>query len=153
MHFLKEIVSKANKNLNSEEAKRIRKKLLTIGIILVSIGAIGLIISFALFVSNMNSREFNVPILPFILFMPCAISLGIGTTLIHAALSIVIAGVGSKIVDTNKYCSKCGDIIEPNEQYCSHCGQPLFAKKICPKCQAQNDVDDNFCRSCGERLN
>lgn len=152
MQFLKDIVSRANKSLNSEETKRIRKKLLTIGIILASIGALGLMVSFGSIIMSINSFDFDIPVLPFILFMPCGIMLGIGILLIHAGLSIAIAGVGSKIVDANKYCPKCGDIIEPNEQYCSHCGEPLFAKKVCPKCQTQNDVNDNYCRSCGHRL-
>ena len=91
--------SDVNNVANSEKAKKLRKKLLKIGIILAIIGyigTIGLFICTAVLMFNDVSAGFNGGgmgfLIPFFLIIPFAIMATIGTTLIKLALSIIIVG-------------------------------------------------------------
>ena len=112
--------SDVNNVANSEKAKKLRKKLLKIGIILAIIGyigTIGLFICTAVLMFNDVSAGFNGGgmgfLIPFFLIIPFAIMATIGTTLIKLALSIIIVGYTSDLADSTvgNNCPNCGDRI------------------------------------------
>ena len=148
-----------NNVANSEKAKKLRKKLLTIGITLTVLGFGGVITCFTLFVvngvSNFNSSSFGPGpgiIIPFILFVPCGLIGGIGTMITHMGFSIVITGYTANLIEetVTLKCPDCGDPISEKELFCTKCGRKL--KNKCPKCGYINELDDKYCCKCGSEL-
>ena len=156
-NYLKKLLYKAKHVSNQEQAKVLRKKLLTFGIIGVIIGGLMTAIGFFGFaagaMSSVGSMEPFNP-LPFVgLFMFSATITGISVYLIYGGLTIVVAGVATKYLDTREKCPKCGDEIDPDEKRCSKCGYDLEAnvenRCICGKL---NEPKDSYCRECGQKL-
>ena len=68
-------------------------------------------------------------------------------------LSIVVAGVTTKYLDTRKKCPSCGNEIDLDELVCSNCGYDLkeHHDKTC-SCGKVNQPEDLYCRQCGQKL-
>lgn len=178
--YLKSLVAKANQATNSEEAKRIKKKLLTIGITLTVVGLIvliaGIIVSFVGFGINadksmsssqpMISGFMSSALIGMVLFIIGAIATGIGTVAIRLALSIVIAGVTSSWLDVKNeeeksinqnnpnydVCPHCKAHIAKNAKFCSNCGKSTVQTITCPHCNAKNPIENKYCINCGQRF-
>ena len=143
---------------NCEKAKKLKKKLLLIGLPLAIIGFGGLFTCIVLFAtagsSAFGENGFTARVIvPFVLIIPFAIVISIGLSLSSLAFKIIITGYTTDLADSvvgNK-CSNCGDEITDGEMFCGKCGQPV--RKQCPKCQHINDVKNKFCERCGEKLN
>ena len=142
---------------NCERAKKLRKKLLCIGLPLAIIGGVGLITCFILFAtagfSAFGNGGFTPRVLiPFALFIPFAILMAVGVAITNLGLKIIITQYTTNLIDetVGNNCSKCGDKIEPSEVFCSKCGTPV--KKQCKKCQHINNIKNKYCEKCGEKL-
>ena len=155
---IKYLNSNINDVANYEKAKKLRKKLLTIGISLLACGIIGTIVSFVLFiVFGVNAMESmsgfpKLIIIPIITIFLSGICLSIGSVLISLGLKIVVTGYTTELIDetVGNRCPKCGDAIQPGEIYCDKCGTPV--RKVCPNCQNINDPNSGFCSKCGTKL-
>ena len=148
------VVEKANKTMNGEKSKQIKKKLIGWGTAGCVLGGLLIITGIVLFMVGMNTPEFGIPpttIVGFVMFPIGGFTVGISSMALNAGISIVIAGVGTNILDTQQYCPKCGDRVDADELFCNKCGTNLRADKLC-SCGFQNDVKDNFCKKCGKPL-
>ena len=151
--------SDVNNVANSEKAKKLRKKLLSIGIPVAILGYGGVFACFIAFTvigfTSVNDGSAGFPtliLIPFFLIIPCAIIGSIGLSLVRIGLRIVVTGYTSKLINdvVQEKCPNCGDVIDINEIFCSNCGSKL--KKVCPKCETVNKMTDNYCIKCGEKL-
>ena len=148
-----------NDAANSEKAKKLRKKLLCIGIPIAILGFGGMITCFALFVlSNVGVFERSstgpspLMIVSFILFAPLGFVGGIGMMITHLGLSIAITGYTASLMNDalTQRCPECGDPISVNELFCTKCGHKL--RNQCSKCGFINEPEDKFCAKCGNEL-
>lgn len=151
-----ELNNDVNNVANSTKAKKLRKKLLGIGLTLAILGFGGVITCFALFVINGVTNTSFEPgpgiIVPFILFVPCGFVGGIGMMIAHLGFSIAIAGYASNIYSETVIlkCPECGDPISTGELFCTKCGHKL--RNQCSKCGHINEPNDKFCAKCGNEL-
>lgn len=151
-----ELNKDVNNVANSKKAKKLRKKLVTIGLILGILGFGGAFTCFTLFVINGIYNDSFEPglgiIIPFILFVPCGGIGGIGMMIFHMGLSIVITGYTTNLINetVTMKCPECGDPISPNEMFCTKCGHKL--RNQCSKCGFINEPEDKFCAKCGNEL-
>lgn len=51
-----------------------------------------------------------------------------------------------------KFCSQCGNPLDPGDRFCAQCGKPVSTLKTCPNCGIQAKENAVFCTSCGTRL-
>lgn len=51
-----------------------------------------------------------------------------------------------------KFCSQCGNPLDPGDRFCAQCGKPVSSVKTCPNCGVQAKENAVFCTSCGTRL-
>lgn len=142
---------------NSEKAKKLRKKLLSIGLPLAIIGYLGVFICFVLCAtagfSSFSDNGFSARILvPFFLAIPCAVLGSIGSTLSALGFKIVITGYTTNLINetVGNNCPNCGDKITEGEDYCSKCGYAL--QKQCTKCGHLNSIKNQYCEKCGTQL-
>ena len=142
---------------NCERAKKLRRTLLTIGLLMAIGGGIGVLVCMYLFMSAgpdaVGPNGFTSRILtPFILFPVFGIVSGIGGTITKLGFSIVVTGyvadLSDSVVGTN--CPKCGDRVDEGEMFCSKCGTAV--RKQCYSCNHINDVKDEYCTKCGAKL-
>ena len=147
---------------NCERAKKLRRTLLTIGLLMAIGGGIGVLVCMYFFVTggsnlvNSNSADiggFPSEIMtPFLLFPVCGVVAGIGGVITKLGFSIVVTGyvadLADSVVGTN--CPKCGDRVDEGEMFCSKCGTAV--RKQCYSCNHINDVKDEYCTKCGAKL-
>lgn len=144
---------------NSEKAKKLRKKLMSIGLPMMIGGFIGVFACFIAFTlggfTSVESGNFGFPtgvLIPFFLFLPCGIVGGIGLILFRLALSIIITGYAANLVEetVGNVCPKCKNPIEANESFCGKCGTQIVKK--CPACGKNNEIKNEYCSKCGNKL-
>ena len=166
-NYVKGINSQIGKTLTSQKAKRIRKTLIMIGISLIIAGIIGIIISIYKRISfQAETEKYTCPELgepgwfdcesnamhsehnkkvanmsgSFVSISLSMIIIGIGISLLHSGLAILLTGEGSKFID-----NAISDIDEKvtvnstprDEQICNNCGGRLEYKNgkwKCPYC-------------------
>ena len=147
-----------NNVATSEKAKKLRKKLLSIGIPMAVLGFGGLTLCFILFtvfsiqsVQEMTGFSTKV-IIPFVCIIPCALVGGIGASFINYGLQIVLAGYTTQLVQENAgfSCPSCKQAVEPTAKFCGTCGAAI--EKVCQHCQAANPLQNEFCSQCGKKL-
>ena len=151
-------LNKGVKNVaNCEKAKKLRKKLLSIGLPLAIGGFLGLFVCFVLFATAgfdaFGPDGFTARIIvPFVLFLPCGIIGGIGSMITSFGLKIVIAGYTTNLIDETigNNCPTCGDAINSEMLFCSKCGTKL--KNECSNCKHINHHKNDFCEKCGTKL-
>lgn len=153
--------SDVNNVSNSQKAKDLRQKLLTIGAPLMAIGYLGVFICFISFalggVNAVDNASFDSGfpkgvLIPFFLIIPFGVLGSIGTVLTKLGLSIVITGFTSNLVEETVWekCPNCGDRITKGELFCNKCGTKLRCQ--CPECKFINEPNDNYCVKCGHKL-
>ena len=141
-----------NNVANSEKAKKLRAKLLRIGLPM----AIGVFICFATFAIGgftMVESGFSALILiPFLLFLPCGIVGGIGLMITSLGLKIVVAGYTSNLINetVGNNCPQCGKEINPAMPFCAQCGAKV--RNECSQCHHVNQHQNEFCEKCGTKL-
>lgn len=156
---LRDEIVKLNKDVgniaNCEKAKKLRKKLLQIGLPLAIVGGIGIFVCFILFATLSFGASFDSisrSLIPFFLMIPCMLITAVGANLTKIGLSIVITGYVSNVADevVGNNCPNCNTAIEDGVMFCSKCGTAL--KKICPSCSTENSIKSQFCKNCGKEL-
>ena len=143
---------------NCEKAKRLRKKLLAIGLPLAICGFLGVFIFFVLFATAgfdaIGSNGFSARIMvPFLLFIPCGVVGGIGSMIASLGFKIVITGYTTNLINetVGNNCPNCGETIGSEMYFCSKCGTKV--RKECPNCKYVNNHKSEYCEKCGTKLN
>lgn len=142
---------------NSEKAKNLKKKLLSIGLPMAICGFLGAFVCFILFAvfgfSSVSDGEFSARILvPFFLVIPFAVVGGIGAMLTSCGMSIVITGYATEMINEtiSNVCPNCGEKVGSSALYCPKCGAKV--NKQCPKCGQVYSQKHDFCEKCGTKL-
>lgn len=158
LETIKALNADANNVANSEKAKKLRKKLISIGLPLAIVGFLGALICFALFATAgfdaFGENGFTARILvPFILFLPCGAVGGIGATIASLGFKIVITGYTTNLINetVGNNCPDCGATIMPEARFCSKCGKEV--RKECSRCKHINNYKNEYCEQCGNKLN
>lgn len=160
--WIKDVSSNANTTLNSKKANKLKRNLIVFGAIVLVVGITLVVVEVIIFSQPMLSFDissFDMPDLApciggiILAFLGALLCTGAGYTL-KAGIAVVVTGVGTKILDTNKEykCPNCGDSIDVDEIFCNKCGYKLREIKLCSECNTQNDFKDEFCRKCGKKL-
>ena len=161
-----------NKDERMQKHLKTKKKLKTIGPIVLAVGLVLAIIGFVDFFVSMGS--FGTPKLFFMCFlgMPTAVVGGVitmygyqremGTYVKNESVPIFnemgeeiapgvrnIAQSVKEGIDETIVC-ECGAVNDAGSKFCKKCGQPLF--KTCPYCGQEVDGDSEFCNHCGRKL-
>lgn len=143
---------------NCEKAKKLRKKLLAIGLPLAIGGFLGVFICFALFATAgfdaFGPNGFTARVMiPFLLLLPCGLIGGIGSSISSLGFKIVITGYTTNLIDgtVGNTCPKCGETISTEMQFCAKCGTKV--KKECSNCKHVNKHKNEYCEKCGTKLN
>lgn len=147
-----------NNVANCEKARKLRKKLLAIGLTLAIAGIVLSFVCIVMFAlgaaKNVGEVSFNiVPVLvPALLLLPCGLMASIGLILTVLALKIVVTGYATGVVKETigNNCPNCNTAIKNGELYCPKCGT-RFSKK-CEACGFENDSKNEFCSQCGKSL-
>lgn len=154
---IKALNSDVKNAANSERAKKLRKKLLCIGLPIAIIGFAGVLTCFILFATAgfdaFGDHGFTARVMvPFVLIIPFAIIGSVGSAISSLGFKIIIVGYTSDLIDetVGNNCPKCGDKISQDEIFCSKCGFQL--RKECPDCKTMNSHKDKFCKKCGKQL-
>ena len=155
---IKALNADVNNVANCEKAKKLRKKLLSIGLPLAILGFGGVLTCFILFavLSFKNTAEMSMDMsfmIPFFLIIPCAVVGGIGSMLASLGFKIIITGYTANLINetVGNNCPNCGNTINPEMPFCKKCGHKLI--KTCPNCNYENDHQSDFCQKCGTKLN
>ena len=142
---------------NCEKAKKLRKKLLTIGLPLAIGGFLGMFICFALYATaGMNAfgpNGFTARIMvPFLLFMPCGVVGAIGSMIASLGFKIVVTGYTTNLINetVGNNCPNCGETINSEMIFCSKCGSKV--KNECSNCKHINSHKSDYCEKCGTKL-
>ncbi len=158
MDYVKSINASVNDLVSQEKAKKIRKRLIIIGIICLVLGVVilsySMISSILSFFEGMESMYFNFQhgMISFILFIPGSFLLMAGITLLRAGLAILFTKETSNFVDKtiNDRCS-CGHTITSDQMFCPKCGRPT--RQVCSNCGHVLEPKDEYCRKCGIKIN
>ncbi len=157
---IKSLNANVNDVVNSEKAKKLRKKLLSIGLPMAVCGFLGVFICFALFATAgidldaFGPNGFTARVMvPFLLFIPCGVVGGIGSTIASLGFKIVITEYTTNLIKetVGNNCPNCGATLNSEKVFCSKCGTKV--RKECSKCKHINDYKSEFCEKCGTKLN
>lgn len=162
-NYVKQLLYKAKHTTNSEEAARIKKKLIWIGLIGIVLSGSMSIGGFIGFLTNgftsvntfggIDRMFFLRPILFMLMFMGGGVMLMISVPILFAGLTIKVAEVTTNYLDTRETCPSCGDERDTDEKVCSRCGYRFEEdQSICSSCGKDNKPDDVYCRECGQLL-
>ncbi|MBQ6979208.1 MAG: zinc ribbon domain-containing protein [Clostridia bacterium] len=154
---IKSLNADVNNVANCEKAKKLRKKLLSIGLSIGICGLLGVFVCFA-FAATAGFDAFgpNGPtariMIPFLLFIPCSIVAVIGFAIASLGFKIVITGYTTDLINETigNTCPNCGETLRQETIFCPKCGTKL--KKECPNCKHVNDYKSEFCSQCGTKL-
>ncbi len=169
--------------MNDEEKEKhlkLKKKLKTIGMTLLVIGAVCAILGFGEFFITIGNGG-GMPKLFFLCFIGLPmIGIGVGllmfsshgdimrytkneavpvineageelTPAIKSVAGAVREGLYGEPAKTKRpVCPVCGVENQAENKFCDKCGALL--KKVCPACGAEQDGDDKFCGQCGAKL-
>ena len=154
---IKALNADVNNVANCEKAKRLRKKLLLIGLPLAIVGVIGAFTCFVLFATaGLNAfgpNGFTARLLvPFILIIPCVFIAVIGSSLSSLGFKIVITGYTTNLVNetVGNNCPNCGEAVVPESNFCAKCGTKV--RKECASCKHINNHKNEYCEKCGNKL-
>lgn len=154
---IKSLNADINNVANCEKAKKLRKKLLSIGLPMAICGFVGVFVCFALFATAgfdaFGSNGFTARVMvPFLLFVPCGAIGSIGSLIASLGFKIVITGYTTNLINetVGNNCPNCGTTINSDKIYCSKCGTKV--RKECSKCKHINDHKSNYCEKCGTKL-
>ena len=139
---------------NCERAKKLRCKLLKIGLPMAIVGYLAMFVCFALFaLSGPLSWGAAGMMIPFLLFLPCAAVGGFGSYIASLGFKIVVTGYTTDLIDeaVGNNCPKCGETINSEMLFCVKCGSKV--RKECSKCKHVNSHKHDFCEKCGNKLN
>ncbi|MGN0797194.1 MAG: zinc ribbon domain-containing protein [Christensenellales bacterium] len=161
-----------DKDEKMQKHLKTKKKLKTIGPIVLAVGVILAIIGMVDFFVSMSSS--GRPTLFFMAFlgMPTAVAGGVITmygyqremgTYIKNESVPVFNEAGEEIAPAiqsiakaakegseEKLTCECGELNDVGSKFCKKCGKPLF--KTCPYCGQEVDVDSEFCNHCGRKI-
>lgn len=154
---IKALNSDVNTVANCEKAKKLRKRLLSIGLPMAIVGFAGALVCFILF-ATAEAKAFGddgfTPrlLIPFVLFVPCGAIGGIGATIASLGFRIVITGYASGLINetVGNKCRGCGENVSAEMLFCPKCGTKL--KKTCSACKHENDYKNEYCEKCGNKL-
>ena len=148
---IKSLNSDVNNVANCERAKKLKRKLLGIGLPMAIFGFLGVLACFVLMPVGAMYGFFNPMFIP-VIFLPCGLIAGFGMSIASMGFRIGIAGYTSNLIDdtVGNNCPNCEDKVDADEMFCSKCG--FQVKKECPNCKTLNSHKDNFCKKCGKEL-
>lgn len=142
---------------NCEKAKKLRKKLLSIGLTLAIVGFLGVFacfVSFAITSFNPSMLDDSTIglIIPYILFIPFGIIASIGSAITSLGFKIIITGYTTNLINetVGNNCPNCGETFSSEMIFCSKCGTKL--KNECPNCKHINSYKSSYCEKCGTKL-
>ena len=138
---------------NCEKAKKLRKKLLGIGLTLAIVGMLGLITCFAMiFVTAINMQFNSVVFIPMIFFFPSGVLFALGTYISSLGFQIMVTGYTTNLIDetVGNVCPNCKESLNQNDLFCKKCGTKV--RKECSSCGNINDFKSKFCSKCGNKL-
>lgn len=160
-HNLQETIKALNADVNNvancEKAKRLRKRLLSVGLPMAIIGFVGVIVCFILFATAgadaFGDNGFTPRVLvPFILFVPCGAICAIGVVIASFGFRIVVTGYAANLINetVGNNCPNCGETVNQKMFFCPKCGAKL--KKVCSVCGHENNLKNDYCEKCGNKL-
>ncbi len=138
---------------NCEKAKKLRKKLLKIGLPMMIIGYSAMFACFAWFaIAGVHASGLSGILPPFLLFLPCAVVGSIGARITSLAMKIIITGYTTDLINetVGNNCPRCGETVGSEMLFCPKCGEKL--SKECPNCKHANSHKHSFCEQCGTKL-
>jgi len=151
---IKGLNADVNNVANSEKAKKLRRRLLWIGLPLAIIGIAGALTCFILFVTAMgipNPGAGRVMI-PFFMIIPTSLVAALGWTIASLGFKIVITGYTANLVKetVGHNCPNCGGSVDLETLFCPKCGTKV--KKECSNCKHINSYRNDYCEKCGTKL-
>ncbi len=160
-HQLKQEIVELNRGVktaaNGERAKKLKKKLLSIGLPMALVGFLGVFVCFVLIATagfaGVGENGFTPRLLiPFFLFLPCGVLGGVGLCIAQLGFRIHVTQYTSELVDeaVGKRCPSCEADLTGAEAFCPACGKPLALH--CPSCGGSYAEGDKFCAHCGSSL-
>lgn len=160
-HNLQETIKALNADVNNvancEKAKKLRKRLLSVGLPMAIIGFVGVIVCFILFATAgfdaFGDKGFTPRVLvPFILFLPCMAIGSIGAVISSFGFRIIITGYAANLINetVGDRCPECGETVNLKMSFCPKCGAKL--KKVCSVCGRENELKNDYCEKCGNKL-
>lgn len=141
---------------NCQRAKKLKRRLLIIGLLLAIIGYVGLFTCIAMFIINCTKNNTHsltlAMIIPLVILLPFVVIANMGSKLASLGFKIIITGYTSSLVDetVGNNCPKCGTHIQGEKNFCPKCGYQL--NKKCPQCGFVNNLNNEHCEKCGKKL-
>lgn len=153
---IKALNADAKNVTNCEKAKKLRKKLLTVGLLMAIGGFLGVAVCFGfMFAGFQLFEEMRLGLCLGICFPLCVICLlvaTIGLYLANLGFEIGITGYTTNLIDETVgiNCPNCGKTIDSEMFFCPKCGARI--RKECPNCKHSNSHKSDYCEKCGTKL-
>lgn len=146
---IKALNADAKNVANCEKAKKLRKKLLAIGLPMAIGGFLGIVVYFACV--TFLDADFGLSISLPISFV-CLVVAAIGLCFSILGFEIAITGYTTNMIDetVGNNCPKCGETISSEMNFCSKCGAKI--RKECSNCKHINEHKSDYCEKCGAKL-